>query len=70
MNALYVNLRRICREKGMQITDLERRAGLSDNSIYTWQRAAPSIEKVKRVADVLAVPIDDLVNDPTPAETA
>ena len=55
------NIRAVCADRGMTVTELEREAGISDNGIYKWKTSVPSVEKVQRVAKVLQVPVDQLI---------
>lgn len=58
---LVDNIKAICRDKNISIADLERRAGVSENSMFRWNKHQPSIDKVKNVADVLKVTVDELL---------
>lgn len=60
---IYKNIQNVCREKGMTITGLETQLGFGRGSIYKWDAHTPSISKMKDVADVLGVTVDDLIND-------
>ena len=60
---IYKNIQNVCREKGMTITGLETQLGFGRGSIYKCDTHAPSIAKVRDVADVLGVTVDDLIND-------
>lgn len=60
---IYKNIQNVCREKGMTITGLETQLGFGRGSIYKWDSHLPSVAKVKDVADVLGVTVDDLIND-------
>ena len=60
---IYKNIQNVCREKGITITGLETQLGFGRGSIYKWDSHMPSIVKVKDVADVLGVTVDDLIND-------
>lgn len=58
---LVENIKRTCQKRGIRVSELERRAGLPLNSIYKWDKSIPSVERVKRAADVLEVTIDKLM---------
>lgn len=58
---LVENARKECAKKGITVTELERSAGLTDNAIYKWDRHKPSVDKVKRAADVLQTTVDELI---------
>ena len=57
------NIKRLCRERNISLADITRTCGLGKKSIYSWDRSAPSVERVKRVADYLGVTVDDLLRD-------
>lgn len=50
------------------IRELEKRAQLGENTIYRWDNAPPSIDKVARVARVLGCTVDELITDADEAE--
>ena len=54
-------IKRICKLRGISVSELEKNSGLSPNSIYKWDESAPSITKVVRVADILGVTVDYLI---------
>lgn len=60
---LATKIRSLCRERGISITDLEKKADLGKNTIYYWNDIEPGVEKVKRVADVLGVTVDELLRE-------
>ncbi len=60
---IYKNIQNVCREKGMTINSLEAQLGFGRGSIYKWDSHMPSVAKVRDVADVLGVTVDDLIND-------
>lgn len=57
------NIKMECDKAGMTITDLEKRAGLSDNSIYKWDTNTPAVDRVYRVAKILEVPVEKLLEE-------
>lgn len=59
---IYRNIQNICRERGMTIAGLETQLRFGRGSIYKWDTSVPSVKKVKEVADVLGVTVDDLIN--------
>lgn len=58
---IYKNIQNVCRENGMTINGLESQLGFGRGSIYKWDSHLPSVVKVKDVADVLGVTVDDLI---------
>ena len=57
------NIKRICRERNIKLRELERRADFPRGSVYKWDTHTPNITKVKAVADILGVTIDDLIKE-------
>lgn len=58
---LYENISARCREKGIRISNLERAAGLANATVRRWSTSSPSVNNLKKVADVLDCTIDDLL---------
>lgn len=58
---LYANVQRLCKINGIAITHLEESLGFSRGSIGKWDTNAPSIQRVKMVADALGVTVDVLI---------
>ena len=52
-----------CREQGITLAELERKAGLANRTIYKWNESIPSVDKVLAVANVLGVTVDELVRE-------
>lgn len=51
-----------CKSKKISIAELERRSDLTPNSIYRWNENVPSVDKIQKVAKILNVSIDFLIN--------
>ena len=60
---LLERIEALCREKRISILELERMAGLKQRTVYKWDSSVPAIDKVKAVADVLGVTLDELMKD-------
>lgn len=56
-------IRELGREKGMSLVDLATLAGQTPMAIYRWGASNPGIDKVKAVADVLGVTVDELLKE-------
>ena len=54
-------IKELCRENRTSIPRLEKEVGLSNGSIYNWNKSYPSIDKVVKVADYFGVTIDELI---------
>ncbi|MBR5496302.1 MAG: helix-turn-helix transcriptional regulator [Oscillospiraceae bacterium] len=57
---LVQKIQHLCTERGTTIAALERQAGLSRGSVRLWDKNAPSIDKVARVAKFFGVSVDYL----------
>lgn len=57
------NVKRLCREHGTNITDLEKAVGIGTGSIYKWGKSSPSVISAKLVADFFGITVDDLLTD-------
>lgn len=57
------NIKSICKAKGISLRQLEQDAGIAPNTITRWNENKPSYDKVKRVAAVLGVTMDELVGE-------
>lgn len=51
----------LCQKRGLSIVDLEEKLGFSRNSLYSWKKNNPSIEKLEKVADYFRVSTDFLL---------
>ena len=60
---LYENVKRLCKEKGVAISKIEDDLGFSRSYMCKWNESEPGVQKVKKVADYLGVPIERLLED-------
>ena len=58
---LYENVLRLATDRGMSISELEKKAGLSKASISKWKKSSPTADNLKAVAKVLKVKVDKLL---------
>lgn len=49
--------------RGLSLAEIERRAGIGNSTICKWHKISPTVDKVVKVAKVLGVTINDIVND-------
>ena len=61
--AIYDNVKKICRGKGVSVGKIEKELELSNGSISKWNESEPGIRKVQKVADYLGVPIEELLKE-------
>lgn len=52
----------LCKERGMTVRELERKAGLKERTIQHWDESEPSGTKLYYVAKVLNVSVEDLLS--------
>lgn len=55
-------IKALAKERGLSIAEVERRAGLSPNTIKKWDRSVPSVNKVASVAKCLGVTIENILD--------
>lgn len=60
---IYKNIQEAAKKQKISINALEDRISVSHGSICKWDRNRPSVDKVKAVADVLGVSIDELLQE-------
>ena len=58
---IYTNVSNLCQSKGISIARLEREMGFGNSTIRGWSNSAPTVEKLKAVADYFGVTVDDLL---------
>ena len=61
------NIKRLCRERKTNITNLEKEVGIGFGTVYKWGKVSPSVDNLKLVADYIGVTVDYLLaeNDTT-----
>lgn len=57
---LYEKVKAIAKEKGIAISEIERKCHLSRGSLCKWNEINPAFDKVVSVAECLDVPIAEL----------
>ena len=50
-------------KKKITLVEIANRSGLSRDAIMRWDVNSPSVANLKKVADVLEVPIEELIGD-------
>jgi len=58
---IYENIKRLCDEKKISITELEKKAGLGNGTIGKWKTAHPTMNSVYMVADALNVKVTKII---------
>lgn len=57
------NIVNLCKANKLSVNKLEKLCGISCNSIYRWDVHAPSVDKVKAVADYFGITVDELITE-------
>ena len=57
------NIKKEAEKKGISIGEIEKKAGLSNGAIFKWRNSSPTVEKLKAVANVLGITVDDLIRE-------
>ena len=60
---LYETIKRLAYKSKRTVAEVERTAGLSKGTIDKWKKGQPTLFNLRRVAAVLDVTIDDLINE-------
>lgn len=60
---MYDKICKLCKEKGMTISELEKAVGLSNASIRKWETAVPRVDNVQKVATFFGVTVDALLSE-------
>ncbi|CAH0417501.1 XRE family transcriptional regulator [Periweissella fabaria] len=58
---IYENIKHFARMQGKSIRKIEQQAELSNGSIGKWDYNKPDVYKIRKVAALLDVTIDDLL---------
>ncbi len=59
-DVLWKNIKRLCNQQDVTITQLEKDLGFSPGSMTKWRQSSPSIDKVLAVSDYFHVTIDEI----------
>lgn len=60
---IYEKIRCLCAEKKMSIRSVERKAGLGNGAIRNWKKSTPTVDNIKKVADILGCTLNDLMEE-------
>ena len=60
---LFKKIKSICDAKDMSIRELENKAGLGNGTIKGWEKSSPTVDNLKKVANILNCTIDELIRD-------
>ena len=62
MESILDRIKNLITEKKITVAELERRADLGNGTIRKWDTSLPSADKIQKVARILGVTIDYLIN--------
>lgn len=62
---MYEKIKRIAKDKGMSIREVERRCGFAYGTLQRWSRISPTVANVLKVTRTLNVTADELMEDGT-----
>lgn len=58
---IYDNIKKLCQEIDISISQLEKEAGLGNGTISGWKKSMPRIDSLQAVAAVLNVKVEKLL---------
>lgn len=59
---IYDTIKEICKDKGISVASVEKKAGLGKATISKWNNVSPTVDNLKAVAKVLKVKVDRLLD--------
>jgi transcriptional regulator with XRE-family HTH domain len=62
-------IRELCAERRISLAQLERECGLGKKTISNWDKSAPSVDKLAKIADYFGVKIDYLMGRDDPPDS-
>ena len=60
---LFTKISALCKERNISVAKLEQQAGLGNATVRRWDVSTPTVDNLKRVADVLGCTVDDLLKE-------
>lgn len=60
---IYKNVVRLCKERNITVSRLEKEVGLGNATVRGWEFSIPKVDKLKLVADFFGVTVDDLLKE-------
>ena len=62
---LVERIKKLAKEHGTNLANLERELGISNGVIRRWDNASPTCDKILRIADYFSVSVDELLRGKT-----
>ena len=59
---LFETIRKLAKQRGMSLLEVNDKAGLGKSSIYNWKTTTPKIDSIRKVAKVLEINVNELVS--------
>lgn len=59
----FERIQKLCDEKGITISSLEREIGLGKGLIRTWKTGSPRYESIRKVAEYFGLSVADLTGE-------
>lgn len=56
-------IRKLIKNKNETFASLERKAGIANGQIASWEKSSPKLSSLEAVAKALEIPITDLLKD-------
>ena len=63
---LLDKIRKLAKYNGWTLAKMERELGFSNNSISKWSKNKPSVDKVKKVAELFSLPVEWFLSEDLP----
>ena len=60
---IYENIVRLCKEKCVSISRLEKECALGNGTIKGWLISSPSVSNAKKVANYFGITVDELIKE-------
>lgn len=61
MEAIETNLKAICRQKGLSLTDVANRIGTSPSNLLSSVKGNPTISRIQDISDALNISVSELL---------
>lgn len=66
---IYENVVRLCEERGITVSALEKELNLGNATVRGWKISDPRTSKLKSVADYFGCTVDDLLKEVEPDDS-
>lgn len=60
---IFKNILRLCKERNITISRLEKDVGLGNATVRGWEESTPKVDNLKLVADYFGVTVDELLKE-------